>query len=314
MRVFLMEWSSACNWGHDLQSLEYLVGMRRGLPRASLISLIRDGLDPTGFYLLSSAFLCLTECRSAVEQGLVTDTWQSTLRISEWHSSSTHFCRTHLEKSKRESDRVGEKKKEIERKRKKERRERGEKGKERLRRWGARGGRTASQHREAADERRGTARSRTSRSSNGGALTKESGCGMVRTASRPREGSSRMARLRRWQRHSFGSRTRTSAHRRKDWRGNGRDRLRSQRCGSAAAAALTGGGWRDRSSGADPAGRAPTTPAAAAASGSTMRRASGEWRGFDGGAGNGVEQRRGGVLTGRSIPDETTTVDKASRL
>ncbi|KAK9104969.1 hypothetical protein Scep_021813 [Stephania cephalantha] len=39
------------------------------------------------------------------------------------------------------------------------------------------------------------------------------------------------------------------------------------------------------------------------------------WRGSGGGAaarGNGVEQRRGGALPDRSIPDETTTVDKAS--
>ncbi|KAK9157417.1 hypothetical protein Scep_003991 [Stephania cephalantha] len=35
-------------------------------------------------------------------------------------------------------------------------------------------------------------------------------------------------------------------------------------------------------------------------------------RGID--AGNGVEQRRGGALPGRSIPDETTMMDKASRL
>ncbi|KAK9108389.1 hypothetical protein Syun_024400 [Stephania yunnanensis] len=41
-------WLSICNWGHDLESLEYLVGMRCVLSGEPLISFIRDVLGTAG--------------------------------------------------------------------------------------------------------------------------------------------------------------------------------------------------------------------------------------------------------------------------
>ncbi|KAK9134489.1 hypothetical protein Syun_013819 [Stephania yunnanensis] len=55
MIVSLMEWFPACNRGHDLESLEYLIRMICVLSRAPLISLIHDGLSTAGIaasYLL----------------------------------------------------------------------------------------------------------------------------------------------------------------------------------------------------------------------------------------------------------------------
>ncbi|KAK9088301.1 hypothetical protein Scep_027383 [Stephania cephalantha] len=79
--------------------------------------------------------------------------------------------------------------------------------------------------------------------------------------------------------------------------------------GAAAAAARRPElrrGWLDD-------GAAPAAAPASGSSGAGERRQR-RWRGSGdgGGSGNGVEQRRGGALPGRSIPDKTTMVDKAS--
>ncbi|KAK9111849.1 hypothetical protein Scep_019368 [Stephania cephalantha] len=63
-------------------------------------------------------------------------------------------------------------------------------------------------------------------------------------------------------------------------------------------------------------GRAARETAAAArrrtARGAAMHASSNNGGASSATRGNGVEQRRGGALSNRSIPDETTTVDKAS--